>query len=266
MPIGEDVAEITPPPTRRQDQAQRDRRLLRVHAHWHAKTMASYSADHPVALREAHRLLDLRMRRDAILACIHDIERRSGEPPRRGGHGRFAMPSIRATLPWFRDWVLGELVEGRLVANMCLADGRRVDIAPERWGYLIPSWDQDEARYSDGEVVAREIIVRRQGEALSVPLPRELPRAAREQPAVTKRKISRPTRPTPVSDATLKSWYVKRMKDCRLEWRSPSQREDEEDAKTEFGSRVSRDRVRAMRKECAPPEWRRRKGSGRRKV
>ena len=44
------------------------------------------------------------------------------------------------------------------------------------------------------------------------------------------------------------------MKKCLLEWRVPSQRDDEEDAKTAFGSRVTHKRVRAMRKECAPPE------------
>ena len=263
------MASNTPAPGRRQ--AHRDRLLLRAHAHRYAEAMGPYRADHPVPLREAHRLLDTRMRREAILPCLHDIERRSGAAPRRGTRGRFAMPSIAALLPWFRRWVLGELLEGRLIASMCLPDGRRVDVPAERWGHLIPHWNQDEARYADGEVVAREIVVRRQGEALSVPLPMELPRAAPEQPAVAKRKRQKPTRsrPAPVSDATLKSWYMNRMKDCRREWRVPSQREDEEDAKTEFGSRVSRERVRNMREELAPPEWqergRRRKGSGRRK-
>ena len=165
------MAGDTPPPGRRQD---RDRLLLRAHAHRHAEAMAPYRADHPVALREAHRLLDLRMRREATLACLHDIERRSGEPPHRGRRGRFAMPSIRVALPWFRRWVVGELLEGRLIASMCLPDGQRVDVAPERWGHLIPHWVRDEATYVDGEVVAREIVVRRQGEALSVPLPMEL--------------------------------------------------------------------------------------------
>jgi hypothetical protein len=47
------------------------------------------------------------------------------------------------------------------------------------------------------------------------------------------------------------------MKKCLLEWRVPSQRDDEEDAKTAFGSRVTHKRVCAMRKECAPPECRR---------
>ena len=223
--------------------------------------MAPYRADHPVALREAHRLLDLRMRREATLACLHDIERRSGEPPHRGRRGRFAMPSIRVALPWFRRWVLGELIEGRLVANMCLPDGRRVDVAAERWGYLIPHWNYDRAAYADGELVAREIIVRRQGEALTVPVPAAAATRKRPKPARL--------RPTPVSDAVLRSWYKDRMKKCLLEWRVPSQRDDEEDAKTAFGSRVTRERVRNMRKECAPPEWqergRRRKGSGRRK-
>ena len=37
--------------------------------------------------------------------------------------------------------------------------------------------------YADGEVVAREIVVRRQGEALSVPLPMELPRRRQAQEA-----------------------------------------------------------------------------------
>jgi hypothetical protein len=207
------------------------------------------------------------MRRESILFCVHDIARRSDKAPRRGIHGRFAMPLIAALLPRFREWVLGELIEGRLVANMCLPDGRRVDVPPERWGHLVPHWDQDEAGYADGEVVAREIIVRRRGDALTVPLPMELPRAAREQPAAATRK--RPAKPAPVSDATLKSWYMNRMKDCRREWRVPSQRDDEDDAKTAFGSRVTRERVRNMRKELAPPEWqergRRRKGSGRRK-
>ena len=180
------MASNTPPPGRWQ--AHRDRLLLRTHAHRHAEAMEPYRADHPVALREAHRLLDLRMRREATLACLHDIERRSGEPPHRGRHGRFAMPSIRVALPWFRRWVVGELIEGQLVANMCLPDGQRVDVAPERWGHLIPHWVRDEATSVDGEVVAREIVVRRQGEALSVPIPMELPRAAPEQPAVAKRK------------------------------------------------------------------------------
>ena len=93
MPIGErTVASNTPPPGRRQD---RDRLLLRAHAHRFAEAMAPYRADHPLALREAHRLLDTRMRREAILSCIHDIERRAGKAPRRGIYGRFAMPSIR---------------------------------------------------------------------------------------------------------------------------------------------------------------------------
>ena len=229
--------------------------------------MGPYRADHPVSLHEAHRLLDLRMRREAILPCLHDIDRRSSEAPRRSIHGRFAMPSIAALLPWFRVWVLGELLEGRLVASMCLPDGRRVDVAPERWGHLIPHWDRDEAGYADGEVVAREIVVRRQGEALSVPLPMELPRAAPEQPAVAKRKRPRPTRsrPTPVSEATLKGWYTKRKNDFLRKGRVPSQNADEVAAKTEFGSRVSRARVRDMRDKCAP-EWqergRRRKSSG----
>jgi hypothetical protein len=259
------MKENTSRPGQRQD--QRDRLLLRTHAHRHAEAMAPYRADHPVPLREAHRLLDLRMRREATLACVHDIERRSGEPPHRGRRGRFAMPSIRVALPWFRRWVLGELIEGRLVANMCLADGRRVDVDAARWAYLIPHWNHDRAAYADGEIVAREIVVRRQGDALTVPLPMELP--LEPAPAGATRKRPAKSKPASVSDATLKSWYMNCMKDSRREWRVPSQGDDEDDAKTAFGSRVTRERVRNMRKECAPPEWqesgRRRKGSGRRK-
>ena len=70
---------------------------------------------------------------------------------------------------------------------MCLPDGRRVDVAAERWGYLIPHWNYDRAAYADGELVAREIIVRRQGEALTVPVPaaaatRKRPKPARLRP------------------------------------------------------------------------------------
>ena len=177
--------------------------------------MGPYRADHPVSLDEAHRLLDLRMRREAILPCLHDIDRRSSEAPRRASMAGSRRRRSPPCCPGFAVWVLGELLEGRLVASMCLPYGRRVDVAPERWGHLIPHWDRDEAGYADGEVVAREIVVRRQGEALSVPLPMELPRAAPEQPAVAKRKRPRPTRsrPTPVSEATLKGWYTKRKND-----------------------------------------------------
>ena len=241
------MASNTPPLGRRQD---RDRLLLRAHAHRFAEAMGPYRADHPVALREAHRLLDTRMRREAILSCIHDIERRAGKAPRRGIYGRFAMPSIRATLPWFRKLVLGELLEGRLVANMCLPDGRRVDVDAERWGYLIPHWDHDRAAYADGELVAREIIVRRQGEALTVPVPLELPRDAGNRPP--------PAKPDKVqADARVRCHLgagTKPMKKCLREWRVPSQRDDEEDAKAKFGDRMSRARVRAMREACAP-EW-----------
>ena len=91
------MASNTPPPGRRQD---RDRLLLRAHAHRFAEAMAAYRADHPVALREAHRLLDTRMRREAILSCIHDIERRAGKAPRRGIYGRLchAVYSSRVAL------------------------------------------------------------------------------------------------------------------------------------------------------------------------
>ena len=115
------------------------------------------------------------------------------------------------------------------------------------------------AAYTNGELVAREIVVRRQGEALSVPLPMELPRAAPEQPAVAKRKRQKPTRsrPAPVSDAVLERWFVSRKKSFDREGRVPSQRDDEVAAKEKFGDRVTRTRMRAMRDKCAP-EWKKR--------
>ncbi len=76
--------------------------------------------------------------------------------------------------------------------------------------------------------------------------------AEREPPLVTGVRVVA----SPTSDRDLRGWYAQRVTELRARGQTSSGEEDWEAAKKQFPDRVTRARVRSIRDECAPVEWR----------
>jgi hypothetical protein len=62
-------------------------------------------------------------------------------------------------------------------------------------------------------------------------------------------------RPHPVSDRDLRSWYDERVAALTAGGGAPSGQADWEAAKRQFPGRITRNRLRELRDQLAPPEW-----------
>jgi hypothetical protein len=71
------------------------------------------------------------------------------------------------------------------------------------------------------------------------------------------------TRAPPLSDRDLREWYEKRVSELMERGEAASGEADWEAAKQQFGGRVTRARLRELREQLAPVDW---KKQGRRSI
>lgn len=133
--------------------------------------------------------------------------------------------------------LLRRLVIGKLVAtgysSTASSDEPAKLIIPDRWRVLKPDFETSEAS-SSGLVISGILVFKRR--PVSETVPRKAPR---------------------FSAAEVRTWYERRVRAHEAAGTAPSREHDVEAARAEFGSTISRDFLRNLRRELAPEDWKR---------
>jgi hypothetical protein len=202
-------------------------------------------ANGPVALRDAHILLTGAQIEEALFQGVLEMWRGSewAFPPRTT-LDEFLIPYIDkgAVLEYLRLAVSSEIQRGRMaVSGLAISEaatGKRRTFAADRWGMMVPDWDNDRAR-CEGQIVVVGVTVE----------------AARP-------KNGRKTQPT--SRKLVKGWLERQVKQWQVEGKIPDRDiaydkaqaafpgfKDREWFRAEMKKLVRRDRGRPRRKLAA---------------
>jgi hypothetical protein len=180
-----------------------------------------------------------------------------GDPPLRVGLDGWPTPrevlidfdgrarELRQAKSRLEFCLLQKLITGRLVATGHAAtdalDEPTRTIAADRWRTLVPDIERSSAT-GPGLVVGGILVFRT----------RPKPDAA----GAASRQVAR---------SKLRAWYVRWVQSNLADGKQPSREVELAAAREHFGMSVSRERLRELRRELAPEEWRRlgrRKNSG----
>jgi hypothetical protein len=158
---------------------------------------------------------------------------------------RIKSGQLREARARLQHCLLEALVTGRLVATGYTANGSldvaATPIASDRWRTLTPNFEQSTAR-APGLVITGILVFEAEAQA-----------GAQEG------------RPGRFSGPKLRAWYARWVAHHLSAGTEPSRDEELAAARDQFGPRLPRDPLRALRRELAPPTWRRfgrRKRSG----
>ena len=145
--------------------------------------------------------------------------------------------------------LLNQLRSGWLVAEGFIAPSLDLQpLPPEFWQRV--DVDLIENSVEANEIRVTGVLIYRATKGLAEPAPEPAPNVD--------------PRPTPVSARELEDWYRKRVASWPADQPAPSGPDDERDARQHFAGRtVTRERMRALRREFAPPVWEKR---GRKKL
>jgi hypothetical protein len=131
-------------------------RAEQIHAIWAIN-------DRPVALGEAHRLLDAAALADVLVTCLVRRCREFGRRlPQRNSSGEYTFPSFTDLLPVLREWSWGWICDGRLVLSGVDANdilkGKRLVIPVDRLKLFEPNFERS-LLVADGRVVICDVLV-----------------------------------------------------------------------------------------------------------
>jgi hypothetical protein len=224
---------------------------LDVAAEEHADALvASFETRDRWPLKEGYKLLHRWNVRNAILAWAKDrcseingagpktLSGKIIHPPPLDDEGNLVLPDEHDLEPFLEPYVYGALRQDLLAARALTIDGLAKGERPHRiasgcWQDLVPDFKQSRASI-DGKDVLFRVEVERAASAIN----RKAPAAYSQQ------KVER----------WYRDEYVGEM--MRL-GKSPNEKQDHQAAKLHFRIELSRKAIRLARRNCAPPEWKR---------
>jgi hypothetical protein len=118
----------------------------------------------PQPLGDAHRLLDIDVLSNVVLALMARIAREAGRAfPLADASGRYyRFPHWPKLLPALQEWTWGRILDGKLIVTGILAEtlmtGNRVPIPTDRLRFLQPDWGAAVLR-AEGRAYVRGVMV-----------------------------------------------------------------------------------------------------------